>query len=388
MKILIFTASAGNGHNSAAKRIQEKVLKHDAAAEIKIVDTYKTYASKFKSWIMEDGYFFACNRLLPIYNYFFKKAEKASEKKVAGNVHKNVKYLLDGMINEIYTFQPDLIISTYIFNTIALAELKKLYEIPAKVMCMTLDYGISPYWEKTINVLDYMFLTGEYMVEPFMDKGFRKSQLTVSGIPVAEQFSCQQNKEEIYKSLKLDPEMFSIVIMKASFFPIKNKKIIDELKKIEKPLQVIIVNGNNEKQKRDIDKRLKKANLIHKVINLGYTNQIVEYFSVAQLIIGKAGGLSTTESINSGVPSLIVDKLPQQEIYNKNYLIENGCALSIDKHNIAEKINFLLKNPSEYKRMKDNTQSLKKPETMNLVYSVIKKVPAADYSKINVLNKK
>ena len=67
-------------------------------------------------------------------------------------------------------------------------------------------------------------------------------------------------------------------------------------------------------------KRLQKANLIHNVINVGYTNKMVEYLKSSDLVFGKAGGLTTTESINSGIPSLIVDRLPQQEIYNKQFL--------------------------------------------------------------------
>lgn len=382
MKILIFTASAGNGHNSTAKRLREKILKHDSNAEVKIVDTYKSYASKLKAWTMDRGYCLTCNYLLPVYNYFFKKAEKASEANKKKRLKKKVKSLPSGMLREIYDFQPDLIISTYIFNTVALAELKKRFTIPAKVMCMTLDYGISPYWEKGAEVLDYMFLTDDYMIEPFLKKGYKKEQLISSGIPVADQFSSPLDREEASKAVGLDPNMFTVVIMKASFFPVSNQKIINELKKVEKPLQVVVVNGKDKKVAEDFAKRLKKANLHHKVINLGFTNQIVEYFSVADLVIGKGGGLSTTETINAGVPSLILNKLPQQEVYNKKHLIDNGCAIATTKNELAKHLNFLLDNPDEYKKLKENTLKLRKTETLNMMYEIIKAVPKADYSNI------
>ena len=54
MKILIFSSSAGNGHNSTAKRIKEKVLEKDPTADIKIIDSYNKYARPLKAWIMED----------------------------------------------------------------------------------------------------------------------------------------------------------------------------------------------------------------------------------------------------------------------------------------------------------------------------------------------
>lgn len=382
MKILIFTASAGNGHNSTAKRLKEKVLKQDNLAEIKIVDTYKTYTNKLKSWSIEQGYYLMCTHFLSVYNYFFKKVEKISETNKKTNIHKNVRCLLKGMLNDIYTFKPDLIISTYIFNTIALADLKKVYDIPAKTMCMTLDYGISPYWERVAHALDYMFLTGEYMIKPFLKSGYKKEQLIPSGIPVAEQFSTPIDRKQACKMVNLDPDVFTVIIMKASFFPVTNLQIMKQLKKVNKILQVVIFNGNNKKFKEDLDKCIKKENLPHKIVNLGFTDQIVEYFSCADLIIGKAGGLSTTETINSGIPSLIVNKLPQQEIYNKEHLIKNKCALSVTQKDIAEKINYLLDNPKEYNKLKKNTLKLRKTDTLKKFYDVIKTVPKADYSHV------
>ena len=71
MRILMFTVSAGNGHNATANRLKEKILLEQEDAEIEIVDVYKEYASKLKAWTMEKGYFFACNHFVKLYNHFF-----------------------------------------------------------------------------------------------------------------------------------------------------------------------------------------------------------------------------------------------------------------------------------------------------------------------------
>ena len=131
-----------------------------------------------------------------------------------------------------------------------------------------------------------------------------------------------------------------------------------------------------------------KIKLKHNIINLGFTNQVVEYFSASDLILGKAGGLSTTESINAGIPSLIVDKLPQQEIYNKMFLINHGCAIAVTSKNIAEKINYLIDNPNEYNNLKSCTLALRKTDTLDKFYEVLSKCPSADYSHINFIDNK
>ena len=389
MKILIFSSSAGNRHNSTTNRIKEKVLFENPNSEIKIIDSYKKYASKLKAWIMEDGYFLACNHFLGLYNHFFKKSEKSSyENRNKSKANKDSYCLMYGMLKEIYDFKPDVIISTYIFCSIALRNIKRFYKIPAKTICMTLDYGISPYWECCAEGLDYMFLTDDYMFSKFKKLGYTNNQLIVSGIPVAERFSEDLDKNELRKSLNLDPDLFTLIIMKASFFPISNQKIINELGRINKKIQVIIVNGKNKKCELDMAKRLKNAKLIHNVINVGYTNKMVEYLKSSDLVLGKAGGLTTTESINSGVPSLIVDKLPQQEIYNKQFLIEHNCALGVTKETIAETINMILDSPNKYQKLKESTLKLRKFGTINKFYEIIKNCPTPDYAGLKLQDSK
>ena len=388
MKVLIFTASAGNGHNSTANRIKEKFMQNNPDAEIKIVDLYKSYTSKFKAWIMENGYFLVCRYAIGIYNHFFKKSEKCTyETRDTAKINKTVEELEWGMLKTIYEYKPDLIISTYIFGAVALRNLKRVYNIPAKVVCMTLDYGISPYWECAAEGLDKMFITSQYMFDEFIKKGYTKEQLCISGIPVASKFSYPYNKLEARKILGLK-DMFTLVVMKASFFPISERKLVKQLSKIDTPIQIVIINGKDKKSQNKIDKYIKKYNIKHNVINIGFTNQIVEYFSGADLVLGKAGGLTTTECINVGLPSLILGKLPQQEIYNKEFLIKNGCALSVNNENIAVTINGLLNDSKMLNYLRDNCLKIRMPNSLDIFYEEVSKVPKAEYNNLQVTDTK
>lgn len=384
MRVLIFSSSAGNGHNSTAKRLTEKILEDNPDAVIETIDTYKAYASKFKAWTMEQGYFLACNYFLKTYNYFFKKSEKCTyEKRNSVKANKESYCIMYGMLKKIYDFKPDIIISTYIFCSIALTNLRRFYNIPAKIICMTLDYGISPYWECCSGGLDYMFLTGEYMIKPFKEKGFCDKQLVVSGIPVAEKFEKNDDKLVLRKKLNLETSLYTMIIMKASFFPVSNAEIIKQLKKINKKIQIIIVNGKDKKNELDMKKRISKANLQHSIINLGFINNIEEYLGASDLVLGKAGGLSSTESINAGVPTLILNKLPQQEIYNKEFLVNNSCAIEVTKNNIAETINRIIGDETLSTTLSNATTKVRKLNTLNTFAKVINNCPPADYSNLS-----
>jgi transporter family protein len=110
--------------------------------------------------------------------------------------------------------------------------------------------------------------------------------------------------------------------------------------------------------------------------------------SASDLVLGKAGGLSTTESINIGLPSLIVSKLPQQEIYNKEFLIKNNCAISVNSKNIANTINQLMKNNKLYKTLKNNTLKIRKPDALDKFYEIISKCKKANYKNLVLTDSK
>lgn len=400
MRVLIFTASTGNGHNSCARYVKEKIAAENAGAEIMVVDAFKQYTSKLRAWIFEKGYFFACNHLVGAHNYFFKKAEsddrKHGYKNGANGTARGFEY---GMLKTIDGFKPNLIVSTYIFCTVALNNIERYYKLPCKIAAIALDYGVSPYWGSCAESLDYMFITNEGMIGEFLKRGFKREQLIVSGVPVSEEFypASASEKEELRVSLGLDARAWTITVMKASFFHLPIKKLVSELFLIDGECQIIIINGRDERSKRKIDRLVAKnqrraasldknnsgSSSDKKIINLAYTSDVAKYMRASDLVIGKAGGLSVTETVKTGLPSLIIDKLPQQEIYNKRYLIDCGCALGVTENTIAECVNRLKNDCEYYNSMRENVLAQRREKSIDKIYSVLADVPAADYSAWN-----
>ncbi len=387
MKVLIFTVSSGNGHNSGARYIKEKLLAENPQTEIKVVDAFEEYTSKIRSWTFKKGYFFACNHLLGLYNHFYKRAEDSRFKdRFKNGASKTASGFEYGMLKTINEFKPDLIFSTYVYCTVALNKIEFYYKLPCKVASLALDYGISPYWESCADSLDYMFLTNADMVDEFIDRGFSKEQLIVAGVPVSERFYHPLEKTAAREKLGLKPDVFTITVMKASFFHLPLDKLVREIYKIDGDCQVVIINGKDEIRRKKIEKFLSFARAKGKgdghinVINLGYTTDVADYMSASDLVIGKAGGLSVTETVNAGLPSLIIKKLPQQEIYNKDYLVGKGCALTVDEHTLSSTVNDLRAHPEKLEKMRENALALRNDRSLDIIYETLSGVKDADYS--------
>src|SRR5205823_4617340 len=138
------------------------------------------------------------------------------------------------------------------------------------------------------------------------------------------------------------------------------EKIFQAILSVEKPIQLVTITGRNEKLKEALGKI--KAPDRHKVKVLGFTKEIDELMQVADLVVSKPGGLTTSEVLARGAVMVIVNPIPGQESRNSDYLLESGAA--IKANNIATlgyKINALLQDPDRLEQLRDNARRIAKP---------------------------
>ena len=86
---------------------------------------------------------------------------------------------------------------------------------------------------------------------------------------------------------------------------------------------------------------------------ISYTTEIHEYMAAADLIVGKPGGLTTSEALASGLVFVVVRPIPGQEERNSDHLLEEGAALRCNNlPAIAYKIDRLLDDPGRLATMR------------------------------------
>jgi processive 1,2-diacylglycerol beta-glucosyltransferase len=127
------------------------------------------------------------------------------------------------------------------------------------------------------------------------------------------------------------------------------------------PLEVVVVAGKNEKVK----KQLQSVNVPkrHRAKVIGFTTEIDELMAVADVVLSKPGGLTTSEVLARGAAMAIVNPIPGQESRNSDYLLENGAAVKIN--NVAtmpQKLTDLLGDAKRLAALKSNAQRIAKPQ--------------------------
>jgi processive 1,2-diacylglycerol beta-glucosyltransferase len=60
---------------------------------------------------------------------------------------------------------------------------------------------------------------------------------------------------------------------------------------------------------------------------LGYMNDMADLIRTATLFVGKPGGLSSSECMAAGLPMVLINPIPGQEVRNSDFLLEEGAAV-------------------------------------------------------------
>ncbi len=380
-KILIFSVTAGNGHNQCAKSMKAK-LESMGEVEVKIVDLLNTYSNVTEAWIADKGYSFVVSKMLPFYQLFYNHYKRQKpENRWKCMAQRTALTTVGGVLKEIIDFQPDLIYCTHFYPAIAITDLRLVYDIPCKCIVANLDYVHSPFWEACIG-LDYFNEPNEDFVPEALEKGFRREQLLTFGLPSDERTLAVTNKDEAKEKLGLSKDVFTILVMfgggywSGGFKIFKN--IVDLLK--GKKVQIIMINGKNQKGYDKVAKMKFDENM--KVINVGFTSEMPLYMSAADMIVNKLGGSSLTEIINQGLPMLITEKIPAQELYNLEYMKSKGGALSFKtKNQLKAGLEMIMDNPSLREQMSENALKLKRRGISELADFILAQ-PLPDYNKL------
>jgi len=81
--------------------------------------------------------------------------------------------------------------------------------------------------------------------------------------------------------------------------------------------------------------------------------------AAADLLVGKAGGLTTSEALARALPMALIEPIPGQEERNADHLLEEGAAIRCNNLPAAAwKISGLLDDAARFARMKDAARKL------------------------------
>lgn len=371
-KIMIFYGSYGGGHLSAARSIKEYIETNYANdVEIQMVDCIE-YINKVVNKVTTTAYSELAKKAPWAWGYVYKKAESGLIAKISTDSNKLMSHKLNKLLQE---FLPDYVISTHPFSSQMCAYLKKKNKAHFKLATIVTDYAPHEQWLLYPEEVDYFFVAHNEMRDALIKMGISKSKVYATGIPLSNRFLQHYNKKEILDEFGLKQGKKRVLFFAGGEFGLGKNKTFEILKTFAENfpnLQIIAIAGKNTEMKEKFNELVENTSRQETIKVLEYTNKVPELMSISDLVVTKPGGLTTTESLASGLPIIVINPIPGQEEENAEFLEQNGVAIWIKKEdNVKDVLENIFNNQEKMLDMKVKARLLAKKNSTQDICKII-----------------
>ena len=370
-KILIFYASYGGGHLSAANSIKQCIDDNFKDCETKLVDCME-YVNRPVNKITTTAYKELAKKFPWAWGEVYSHSQKGPLAHISSASNNLMAKKLLKLLKE---YQPDIVISTHPFGSQMVSYLKRKALVDCKLATIMTDFAPHDQWLVGKDYVDYYFVSHEKMRQELINSNVAENTVFATGIPLSNRFLMHFDKDEIMKSMGLNPDKRVILFFGGGEFGLgrdKTVKILNSFITHVKNHQIVAIAGKNEKMKIAFDKLVVETNSESFVKVLAYTKQVPELMSISDLVVTKPGGLTTTESLASGLPIVAINPIPGQEEENAKFLEDEGVAIWLKKNDdYDEIIADLLSDEDKLHQMKVNTKLLAKKNSTRDICDII-----------------
>ena len=324
-RILLVSASYGTGHDRLAKIVADRL--GEAGAETKCVQVfgYAPGLVRRKSRLHR----FVHRRIPAVYNYFWSREADRVRTRMPAWMYRSLARPADYLQRQIEEFGPEAILCTHLYGGAAVARLRREGRISPhiRVYSVLTEFCLYPNWEAN-NELDGVFIPLERMIPAFLERGYRREQLIVAGLPAEERFTEKIGRGQARAMLGIE-DRFTLLCLSGGECLSSNLEPIRELERAGCLPQVLAVCGRNEREFRRIGAYARERGL-DGVRVFGYADNLDVMIDAADLVLSRGGFGTLSELLVKGAGIVLREKLVAQERRNAAFLQAEGAAAALD----------------------------------------------------------
>lgn len=326
MRILIATVTAGGGHLAAAAAMEEAWRAARPEDTIEKIDLLTLFSAVHRK-IYSEGYVQLIERAPELWGMVFAKSDNpkllSTLKRIQRKFPSGSK---ERFARKVTQFKPDAVICTHYLPLETLTVLREKKNAPQPfVTSIVTDFEAHALWME--SSVDLYCVAAEETKARLVARGADKNNVVATGIPIAAKFSSKPDPKAVRKNYGLRDDLPVLLVLSGGFGMGPVAEILTELNKVPGHFQTLVVTGRNDELRRE----LAVQNHRHPTHVLGYSTNMHELMAVADIIITKPGGLTTSEALAMGKPLFILNPIPGQEAANSDFLLERGAAAKVNR---------------------------------------------------------
>jgi processive 1,2-diacylglycerol beta-glucosyltransferase len=325
--------------------------------------------------VYRDGYFKMVARAPRLIGWLYEATDKPFHK---DRVRLKVEQAgAARLLKKIRDFDPDIAVCTHFLPTALLDRERRKGRCRARIVTVVTDFEVHGLWLSAPS--DHYFVAAEEARAHLESLGIDSSKISVSGIPTHPVFAEPKDRMAMRRKHRWREDLPAILVSAGGFGAGNAARMLESLLAAKLPAQIVAVCGKNPALKAALEKIVarRRTSALPAVKVVGFTTEMDEFMAAADLMIGKPGGLTTSESLIKGLGWVIVNPIPGQEEKNAIYLLEHGAGVWCDNlHTLAFKVRSVLEEPGRLESMRKNALRLGRPDAGPIVARFVADQPA------------
>ena len=332
-RVLLLSASSGAGHVRAAQAL-EKAFAARGDCVVEHIDTIQ-YVSKLFQRIYDKAYISMVRRAPELMGVLYDRTDNPWE-------HARRRLALDRlntapMIRLLKKVQPDLCVATHFLAAEIIAWLIAKRKLRSHNAIVVTDYDVHAMW--LCRTVERYYVAIDEAAEYLANIGVPREIIKVTGIPIDPLFAKAIDRAETRRALGLDPSAAVILVSAGGYGVGPVEQLVNDLLALQRPWQIVAIAGKAEKVRKRLEEISRGAGKLPsgtpRLCAVGFTTDMDKYMAAADLLVGKAGGLTTSEA---------------------------GAAIRCNNLPAAAwKIAGLLDNPARLAKMREAARAMAKP---------------------------
>ncbi|MDB5301414.1 MAG: hypothetical protein JWO87_3077 [Phycisphaerales bacterium] len=358
-RVLVLSASVGAGHMRAAQAVELALRQTAPDAEVRNVDVLSLTNTAFRK-VYGEAYLDLVNKAPHVLGFLYDLMDKPARARSKGDRFRLAleKLNLARFIDLIQDHSWDVVVNTHFLPAELIASLRRDGKVHQPQITVTTDFETHRLWVN--EPCDHYTTATEEGAAYLRHWKVPSEHVSVTGIPIHPVFSETKDRKACLKAHDLVGDRPILLQLAGGFGVGPIEQLYRGVLSIEVPLEVVVVAGRNVSAREQLEKIDPPKR--HRTKVLGFTEQIDELMAMADIVLSKPGGLTTSEVLARGAAMAIVNPIPGQESRNSDFLLEHGAAIKINNvGTMPFKLTQLLEDPKRLAAIKANARKIAKP---------------------------
>jgi processive 1,2-diacylglycerol beta-glucosyltransferase len=358
LHIVILSCNYGGGHHRVAEVLRHELRQRSPGCRVEIYDYIETCIGHWFNVTFTSLYFGSVRWAPCLYRWFYQATSAISPHSPAQRFINSLGRRRFAAI--LQAQRPDIVVCTYCLPAGGVSELKR--EGRTDVPCVTVvtDHAVHSQW---IHLgIDLYLVSSDQVRDGMVAHGLLPDRVLSSGIPIAPAFGTPLQPQPLRRQYGLDPALPTILVMVGAHNLMRGAlDVYRDMVELPRPAQLLFVCGKDERLRQVIEQLAQRASMPVRVF--GYISEIPALMAMSDLMISKAGGVTTSEALAAELPMVLINPIPGQEEENATFLQAVGAAIVAPRPAaLPSLIADLLDHPEHLARLREGARRVKRPD--------------------------